>query len=668
MNLDKNIPNSKPSNVPISRPNNIPISRPNNIPISRPKIAVSRPKIAVSRPKIAVSNPLSDEQKEKLNKTRQEAAKRINQGTSFIDSNLLSKFKNKNFNGGKIKKLNEQFSILDKIKNIVSEMFDYFMEYMPEFSIKLGVMLIVVIVYFSLGGAMLYLCKISQTNFLPVFSTCYPYSDTQVELKDITTNIFQRTLNDENISMNLNFKFEDNNKYVLLDAIRKYKTSNKSNVIIVYLLSIVNALFNFNYNFINLIFGNLNNLNETLVIILSPLIYILSFVFLFFSNNLYFAFLWFYKMTWFFKMNKNCSKKKKKAKWVPVEMFQNPMQFYIGCILTFIACMLSIGVIISLFFNPIFSIPSITMVYSMISSMIFKGTIKEKSVNVFSIIGNVFKYNKLLMFVMVSFFTIFRSNISEKIFKLYENYNKKQTSILAKFGENMMKINKDINKMNDFSNKMDVLNLRDRVDVIGIDKTMDENTRKLQNQINTLNEKNRKLTNTQEKIADKFEDAYNVNTPFTVVVLCILFAIISSLGMFKVSDYNLFSPVVDFETNDVECEGDEDGEDGEEHSAIYNTYMIGKSLWNAYKNAVVEKQEEVNEDLDPATEASREFYGALKDESLQEYERAVEKNPRPEKGASTDSATTDDGKAPDGKAPDGKAKAPDAKAKDKPKK
>ena len=138
MNLDKNIPNSKPSNVPISRPNNIPISKPNNIPISTPKIAVSKPKIAVS-------NPLSDEQKEKLNKTRQEAAKRINQGASFIDSNLLSKFKNKNFNGGKIKKLNEQFSILDKIKNIVSEMFDYFMEYMPEFSIKLGVMIIVVI-------------------------------------------------------------------------------------------------------------------------------------------------------------------------------------------------------------------------------------------------------------------------------------------------------------------------------------------------------------------------------------------------------------------------------------------------------------------------------------------------------------------------------------------
>jgi hypothetical protein len=140
--------------------------------------------------------------------------------------------------------------------------------------------------------------------------------------------------------------------------------------------------------------------------------------------------------------------------------------------------------------------------------------------------------------------------------------------------------------------------------------------------------------------------------------------------MFKVSDYNLFSPVVDFETNDVECEGDEDGEDGEEHSAIYNTYMIGKSLWNAYKNAVVEKQEEVNENLDPATEASREFYGALRDQSLEEYEKAVERNPRPEKGASTDSATTDEGKAPDGKAnaPDGKAKAPDAKAKDKPKK
>ena len=111
---------------------------------------------------------------------------------------------------------------------------------------------------------------------------------------------------------------------------------------------------------------------------------------------------------------------------------------------------------ISLIINPIFSLPSLTMIYSMISSMLFTGQIKNEQVNIFTIIGYIFKYYKLPMFLMTCFFTIFRSNISEKIFKLYENYNLKKTSMLSKFGENLMKINKDINKMNDFSNKMDI--------------------------------------------------------------------------------------------------------------------------------------------------------------------------------------------------------------------
>jgi hypothetical protein len=585
----------------------------------------------VNKPNISSPNvpsiPMNEEQRMKLQNVKNKAAQKINQGSSFIDSNLLSKFKNKNFNGEKLKEI----GIFDTFKNVVSEMVDYFIEYMPEFSIKISVMIIGVIIYFSLGGGMLYICKISQTNFLPVFSECFPYSDTKVDLKDITTNIFTQTLNDEKVSMNLKFKFEDNNKNVLLDAIRKYKTSNKANVVLVYLLSIVNALFSFNYNFINTVFSNLNGLNDLIVIILSPIIYILCFIFLFFSNNIYFIFLWFYKMAWFFKKNQNCGKGKKKAKWVPVEMMYNPTDFFIGSVLTMFACMFSLGVFISLFINPFFSVPTITMVYSMFSSMIFKGEIKDKSVNIFTIIKYVFKHYKLPMFLILSLFTIFRSNISEKIFKLYEEYNENKTSILGRFGDNLMKMNKDVNKMNDISNKMDLFNVRDKVDVIGKGDTMDENTRKLQNQINAIKTKNRNLINTQNKIGDKLEDAYNVNTPFTIVVLCILFSIISSLGMFKVKDYSMFSSMVEFETNDIECDGENEDEDGD-HTAVYKTYMMGKSIWNAYQNAVKEKQEE--ETINPSlkNEVSKEFYGTLKDESIKEYNKAVDQNSIPDKG------------------------------------
>jgi hypothetical protein len=550
---------------------------------------------------------LSDAQRKQLNNTKQAAATKINQGTDFIDSNLLNKFKNlKNIN-----KIEGQ-TILDTFKNVISEIFDYFMEYLPEFSIKIGVMLIIVIVYFSMGGAMLYICKISQTNFLPVFSNCFPYSDANVKLNDITTNIFTQTINEEQISMNLKFKFEDNNKNVILDAIRNYTTSNKANNIIVYLLSIVNALFSYNYNCINTIFGNLNGLNDLLIIILSPIIYIICFIFLFVSNNVYFIFLWFYKMSWFFKINKNCNKSKGKANWAPIELMYNPVQYLSGMLLTSVACVLSIGLGISLLINPFLSLPSMTILYSMISSIIMKGEIKDNPVNIFTIILNVLKYYKLPMFVMLSFFTIFRSNISEKVFNIYENYNLKKTSILGNFGENLMKINKDVNKMNNLSNKIDVLNVRDRVDVIGIDNMMDENSRKLQNQINSLNEKNRKLTNTQNTIADKLEDAYNVNTPFTVVILCIIFAILSSLGSFKISDYKLFSKVASFETNDVEC-GGEDAEIDGDHTAIYKSYMVGKSLWNTYQNTMEKRKKSLKNTIDPVSKTNLD---AIKKQSL----------------------------------------------------
>ena len=566
------------------------------------------PKISSS---INQNVPLNEEQRMKLQNIKNKASQKINQGSSFIDSNLLSKFKTKKLNNEEKKEM----GFFDTFKNVVSEAMDYFIEHMPEFSIKIGIMIIVVVVYFSLGGGMLYICKISQTNFLPVFRDCFPYSDTKVDLKDITTNIFAQTLNDEKISMNLKFKFEDNNKNVLLDAIRKYKTSNKANNVVIYLLSIVNSLFSFNYNCINTIFSNLNGLHDLIVIMLSPIIYILCFIFLFFSNNIYFIFLWFYKMSWFFKKNQNCGKSNKKAKWVPVKMMYNPTDFFFGSILTMFACMLSMGVFITLFINPFFSLPTITMVYTMFSSMMFKGEIKDKSVNLFTIIQYVFKYYKLPMFLLLSLFTIFRSNISEKIFKLYDEYNEKKTSMLGRFGENLMKINKDVNKMNDISNKMDIFNVRDKVDVIGIDETMNENTRKLQNQIDAIKTKNRKHVNTLNKIADKLEDVHNVNTPFTIVVLCVLFAIITSLGLFKIKDYGMVSPMVEFQTNDVDCKGENENEE-DNHTSIFKTYMMGKSIWNAYQNAVKKKQEDETKHFSPEKETSKEFFGVLKDASL----------------------------------------------------
>ena len=56
--------------------------------ISKPNIPVSKPNIQIPR-----QNVLTDEQRERLNKTKQDASQKINQGTSFIDTNLLNNTK-----------------------------------------------------------------------------------------------------------------------------------------------------------------------------------------------------------------------------------------------------------------------------------------------------------------------------------------------------------------------------------------------------------------------------------------------------------------------------------------------------------------------------------------------------------------------------------------------
>ena len=329
-------------------------------------------------------------------------------------------------------------------------------------------------------------------------------------------------------------------------------------------------------------------MHDLLIVILSPIIYILTLIILFVTNNIYFVFLWFYKMSWFFKKNANCKNKKAKAKWVDIEMLYDMTGYMYAMFLTGFALMFSIGVIISLFINPFFSLPSMTMIYTLISSMICKGEIKEKPINVFSIIWYVFKNYKSCMFIFLCFLTIFRSSISEKLFNLYTEYNEKKTGMLINFGENLSRFSKDMSKLNDGINKIDVLNVVDRVDVVGARDLGKDNDRKLNNQLEALYKKNRKLTNTQNEIADVMEDAYNVNTPFSILVLCVMFALLSSFGMFTINDYSMFSPTVDYETNDVECDGTLDEEEGG-HTSIYKTYMMGKSIFNSYKNLVKER-------------------------------------------------------------------------------
>ena len=66
---------------------------------------------------------------------------------------------------------------------------DYLID-IKNFIISIIATLIVIILYFSLGGLIIFACKLAQSNILPTDSRCYPYTNSKPDIKSIQTNIF----------------------------------------------------------------------------------------------------------------------------------------------------------------------------------------------------------------------------------------------------------------------------------------------------------------------------------------------------------------------------------------------------------------------------------------------------------------------------------------------
>ena len=61
---------------------------------------------------------------------------------------------------------------------------------------------IVVFLYFSGSGLILFVCKLAQSNILPTEQNCYPYTNSKVNIQLIETNIFT-TFTDPEMSMKM---------------------------------------------------------------------------------------------------------------------------------------------------------------------------------------------------------------------------------------------------------------------------------------------------------------------------------------------------------------------------------------------------------------------------------------------------------------------------------
>jgi len=260
-------------------------------------------------------------------------------------------------------------------------------------------LIILFVIYFMMGGLVLYGCKVGQANILPTDENCYPYTKTKPTIDNIPINIFT-TFTDPQLSMKINFPYTKfNSANMILDLFRNYKEDPKSNFLANYFISIIESMLKFNYSSMNFILNTMNGFPEVLVVLLGPILFsiVASIIFLF--DHFYLIYLWFANMGWFFKKNTNTSQNHKPV-WDEVTLIQ-PIDY---------ACAIGLVVLFVILFFVLLAalpvLPFVTMCLALFTGLNYAGVMNEQSANALTIVKDLFKYYKITIMSIFSFFII----------------------------------------------------------------------------------------------------------------------------------------------------------------------------------------------------------------------------------------------------------------------
>jgi len=272
------------------------------------------------------------------------------------------------------------------------------------FTLSVAIIFISILIYFSIGGYSLYLCKLAQTNILPTELNCAPYTDIQPDIKPIKTNIFTRNTDPET-SMKLEFPYELNKENMILDMFKKYKEKPSSSFLANYFISIYESLTQFNYSIMNVIMNVMNEtLPEALIICIGPIVNSILYAFGLLVNYLYLMYLWFSNMSWFFKFNSNAGENLP-PKWESVSLMDHPIDWCTGLGLVFL--FVTLFIIFLLFAAPILTIiPFFAYHNFLLSSFFYKGIMNNKKVSYFTIALDILKYYKIPIVILISIFIV----------------------------------------------------------------------------------------------------------------------------------------------------------------------------------------------------------------------------------------------------------------------
>lgn len=294
-------------------------------------------------------------------------------------------------------------SIIDEKKNtgLSSDSTESYVSKVTGFLKSVIISILIVLLYFSSGALILFLCKIAQSNILPSEPTCAPYTDVQpiIRPSPIQTNIFT-TFTEPEMSMKMEIPYDINSKNKIIEIFKNYKEKPSSHFLANYLISISESILQFNYSSINTIMNLMNStFSESIIIGLGPIICGFLYGFGILINTLYFIYLWFSNMSWFFKTNTNKTGDGK-PQWENVSI-TSPVNWFLGLSLAILFIFLLI------FGFPILSgLPIIFYHNALISTLFLKAIMNGKQITSFTIIKETLKYYKLPVISIISLFMI----------------------------------------------------------------------------------------------------------------------------------------------------------------------------------------------------------------------------------------------------------------------
>jgi len=274
--------------------------------------------------------------------------------------------------------------------------------------------ILIIVVYFTSSGIILYACKLAQSNILPTDINCSPYTEDKVNITPVTSNIFSSSLfDDPQLSMKINFPYNDKNKKnIFLDWLRKKKTQPKASYSSLYFISIIEGLIVFFNSSFNTVLGLLNEyIPEVIIVLFGPLLMIPVTNVIFILANVYVVILWITKSSWFFKRNLNAdagSQPKQLPDWKTITLDDSILSYLFSFWLA--STVIVIGIIILIIFFPFISIlPTITFLLTLFSALSYNGEIteednKKSQVGVGGIILRLIKYYKVIFMSTISFF------------------------------------------------------------------------------------------------------------------------------------------------------------------------------------------------------------------------------------------------------------------------